>query len=297
MNDQFFPKPALNTRRWKNLISPVIERCHHAIRKDRFPHSVLITGPMEMGRELAAVEIAAMLITGQAPWSNSPETSRVRQGIHPDLTVLFGQGKKDTIRIEAIREVVRSAPGRPFEGLRRVWVLDRAENSLETSAANALLKVLEEPPDHVVFLLLADNPQSLLPTILSRCSRLKLPGAVGIASQSTTPGGIPPEVIHRVGSRKGMPELLEEIRDSLVKILAGDRMEALGLAAKIAEKKNAMEFCAAVGLEMAAEGDSRSEEAIRLAQELLRCDQLCRSYSLKRQRQMASILLKKAEGL
>jgi DNA polymerase-3 subunit delta' len=81
-------------------------------------------------------------------------------------------GETGSIKIEPIREVIDQASYRPFEGARRVTVIDEAD-ALVPSAQNALLKTLEEPPSTCVFILVTSRQDDLLPTVRSRCSQLR----------------------------------------------------------------------------------------------------------------------------
>jgi DNA polymerase-3 subunit delta' len=81
-------------------------------------------------------------------------------------------GELGSIKIEQVRDVVDRAGYRPFEGRRRVVIIDEA-HALVDAAQNALLKTLEEPPAASVFVLISSMPDSLLPTVLSRCQRLR----------------------------------------------------------------------------------------------------------------------------
>jgi len=297
MVQQLFSKAALSRQKWSELINPVLQRAWRADKEGRFPHALLLTGPEGMGRELAALEICAMLVCGGKPWSATPESRRLRSGAHPDFQIVAGEGKKDIIRIKTIREIVSAVPGRPFEGKRRVWLLDRVEQRLEPSAANALLKVLEEPPAHVVFILLADNPQALLPTIRSRCFRLSLPGVVGIAASESGEGTFPPELFHRLRGKKKAGELVEEIRLLLPEVLGGDTAKAFQLAGILGKQEYGTETCAAVAMEMAAQDKMGAEQLILLAMELLKVQPKIRVFSLNSERQLLSIFLKMARGV
>lgn len=296
MGDKIFPASALSTRKWKALIEPALKRAWEAIQAERFPHALLIVGPPGMGRELLAQELACSLITGEAPWGKSPAADRLRTGTHPDLQIVAGEGKKDSIKIATIREIVGSAAGRPFEGRKRVWVLDSAESRLEGHAANALLKVLEEPPSHVVFILLAENPQALLPTILSRCLKLKLPGVVGVAARRDSVGEAPPEIAHRSVGRKDLSEVLGKLRRSLPGILEGDRLEAIRTAGLLGGLEFGFEIGASAAMELAAEGAVGDAALAQLAARLLEADQQVRAFTLKPERQILSILLAAAGG-
>jgi DNA polymerase-3 subunit delta' len=91
-------------------------------------------------------------------------------GNHPDLVVVEREGQ--FIRIDTIRDLQRRLRFRPLEGRRRVIVIHEAE-TMRTEAANALLKILEEPPPDNLFILTAPDPTALLPTIASRCLCLR----------------------------------------------------------------------------------------------------------------------------
>src|SRR5205823_4195724 len=96
--------------------------------------------------------------------------TRIARGIHPDVLVLE-PGDTGSIKIEQVREVVDRTAYRPFEGRRRVVIVDEAD-TLVAAAQNALLKTLEEPPSRSVFILVTARPDALLPTVSSRCPRL-----------------------------------------------------------------------------------------------------------------------------
>jgi DNA polymerase-3 subunit delta' len=95
---------------------------------------------------------------------------RIARGVHPDVLVVE-PGDSGSIRIEQVRDVIDRSAYRPFEGRRRVVVVDQAD-ALVPAAQNALLKTLEEPPSSSVFVLVTARPDALLPTVRSRCIRL-----------------------------------------------------------------------------------------------------------------------------
>lgn len=295
MTKRLFSTSVLSEKRWKSVVDPVLQRAWLAQKAGRFPHAVLLTGPRGMGRELLAVELASTLVCDQAPWSRSPESRRLRAGHHPDFKLVVGEGKKDIIKIDRVREIIDQVAGRPFEGRRRVWLLDRVESRLEIPAANALLKVLEEPPAHVVFLLLVDNPRALLPTIVSRCSELKLPGPLGVAALQGPKEGLPPEISHRSMAGKG-DELMAGVRSSMIRIFEGNTMAALHLAGVLGGLEFGFEIGAAVAVELGAEQSGVGDDYLKLATELLRMDQLVKAFSLRPQRQLTSIFLQAARG-
>ena len=95
---------------------------------------------------------------------------RIARGVHPDVLVIE-PGDNGSIKVDQIREAIDRAAYRPFEGKRRVVIVDRAD-ALMPSAQNALLKTLEEPPAASMFILLTAMPDRLLATVRSRCVRL-----------------------------------------------------------------------------------------------------------------------------
>jgi DNA polymerase III delta' subunit len=153
-----------------------------AIARDTLPQSLVFSGPDGVGKRLAAVSVAQTLncpkaapvaesLSGELPIDACGECSvcrRIAQGVHPDVIQLASDG----IRIDDIREAVQSAGYRPFEGKRRVFILDAADK-LSSEVQNALLKTLEEPPPSSVFVLVTSRPDSLLPTVRSRCPTLR----------------------------------------------------------------------------------------------------------------------------
>ncbi|MDZ7371932.1 MAG: DNA polymerase III subunit delta' [candidate division KSB1 bacterium] len=171
-----------------------------ALQSGRLAHAYLFIGPEGVGKEALAMEFAkALLCTGREdpPCLQCLNCRRVEQLQHPDLMFLFPAAKEAdpdqlrkvldsfaaqpyrrqrlsavTISIERIREVRRWAALKPLEG-RQVVVIGEADR-IKAEAANALLKLLEEPPAELYFLLTSSQPEALLPTIVSRCQQIRL---------------------------------------------------------------------------------------------------------------------------
>jgi DNA polymerase-3 subunit delta' len=150
------------------------------IARDSMPPAVLLAGPAGVGKRLTAMAIA-QAINCQQPRS-SPEFERdacgecascrrIARGVHPDV-ILVQPGESGSIKIEQLRDVIDRSQYRPFEGRRRVVIIDEAD-AAGADAQSALLKTLEEPPSASVFILISSIPDALLPTVLSRCPRLR----------------------------------------------------------------------------------------------------------------------------
>lgn len=173
--------------------------------KDRFAHAWLIHGMPGIGkREFAKAAAASLLCEqpGQTACGQCHACQWIRSGTHPDLRFLrpdaltieenpqteslADAAKKNPsreIRIDQLRQLHNWFNTATHRGGWRVAVLYPAE-SLGNIAANALLKVLEEPPEHTVFLIVANAPDRLLPTLVSRCRRLPLASPDGATALS-----------------------------------------------------------------------------------------------------------------
>lgn len=139
-------------------------------------HAYLISGPAGSGKSTLARLLAAAMVCsggGEAPCGTCPGCKKAFGGIHPDIIhVDFLEGKRE-ILIEQTRQMRADAFIRPNEAQRKVYIIHHAD-SMNTRAQNSILKLLEEGPAYAAFLLLAENPGSLLITIRSRCEGLSL---------------------------------------------------------------------------------------------------------------------------
>jgi DNA polymerase-3 subunit delta' len=254
---------------------------------------MLLIGPAGLGRELAAVEAAVLMVCAEAGtlWRHGSCSDRVRDGFHPDVQAVLPKGAKQIITIAQIREIVNSAAGRPYEGQRRVWIFDGVEaGHFGAEAANAFLKTLEEPPAHAVFILLAENPSAVLPTIRSRCQSLALPGAVAVAHQLAECLDLP-ELIRTSLAPDGLNGVIESIRSALGR---AETRKLLRLPYVLSDDVPLFATVAAVAMEMASEGEDEpeGEDLARLAADLLKVEAQTRALNLNRRAQMISCLMR-----
>jgi DNA polymerase-3 subunit delta' len=147
-----------------------------AVVRGRVPQTLLFAGPEGVGKHTMALALARALNCPEAHDGTSCGTCsvciRIGKGQFSDV-VEVDNGDTASISIKPIRERVLDLVGyRPFEGRRRVFIIDPAD-ALTVQAQDALLKTLEEPPPAVVLILISAYPDALRPTVLSRCRRVR----------------------------------------------------------------------------------------------------------------------------
>ncbi|MGA2027426.1 MAG: DNA polymerase III subunit delta' [Syntrophobacteraceae bacterium] len=144
------------------------------LKKQAVPHAFLFSGMAGVGKLAAARELAkALNCLSPQDYDSCGACGSCRkldEGLHPDLVHITNEGV--FIKLEQIRDLMKRFRFRPFEGKYRVVIIQDAQKLMEP-AANAMLKVLEEPPKANIFILLATESQMLLPTIVSRCCQVR----------------------------------------------------------------------------------------------------------------------------
>ena len=168
-----------------------------SLKTGRISHAYIFLGPRGVGRKLTALNFAKALNClsedGDAPCGPSvnsgfdPEQRRRIEGCgqcvsckrieasnHPDVLLIKKDGAERSreIKIDSIREVIRLAGLKPYEAKKKVFIIDDSA-SMNAESSNALLKTLEEPPANSIFILIAESLDSLLATIVSRCTVVK----------------------------------------------------------------------------------------------------------------------------
>jgi DNA polymerase-3 subunit delta' len=161
-----------------------------AIERDRVPHAYLFSGPPGAPLLDTALALATALnCTGGSPGDgcgNCDACTKIAGSIHPDIVTLVREGAAQIVPIESVRNQVIARIGLPpHEALVRVFIVEEA-TAMAPPAANALLKTLEEPPARTLFVLCTTAPEQLLPTIRSRCQRVRFGASLGLADAAAS---------------------------------------------------------------------------------------------------------------
>lgn len=134
-------------------------------------HAYLVAGPRGGAHALADALAAAYVCTGagERPCGRCENCRKAQKGVHPDIVVA---GEDAALSVDEVRALRRDAYIRPNEALRKVYLIPRA-GEIEARWQSALLKLLEDGPPYAAFLLLAEDPGTVLPTVRSRCTLLR----------------------------------------------------------------------------------------------------------------------------
>ena len=147
----------------------ILRNLEQARGTGRLHHALIFAGPQGVGKLATALTWAAALIAPDEAQSGHVR-GRLERDSHPDFEHVRAKG--NALKVDDIRDLPRKLAYPPLEGKNRVVLLEAADR-MTVAAANALLKVLEEPPGYVFFLLLSRQPSRLLPTILSRAQLIR----------------------------------------------------------------------------------------------------------------------------
>lgn len=158
----------------------IVSTLERAVAEGRLSHAYLFCGPRGTGKTTMARILAKALLcekaegaraagaTGCNPDGTCPECTAIAEGTHPDVYELDAASRTGVDNVR--EEIINSVSFAPVRGAYKVYIIDEV-HMLTTQAFNALLKTLEEPPSHVIFVLCTTDPQKILETILSRCQR------------------------------------------------------------------------------------------------------------------------------
>lgn len=152
---------------------PQLNQLKQAAQKGQLANAYLLTGTEGIGKKLAVTHFAMWLFcaSGNKPCENCPICQKIKHNTHPDFLIISVEEDKKDISIEQMRQMQGRVQMHPMEAPRKIIIIDDAER-MNSSAANSILKVLEEPPNLTHFFLISSRPHMLLPTIISRCQKI-----------------------------------------------------------------------------------------------------------------------------
>jgi DNA polymerase-3 subunit delta' len=222
-------------------------------------HAYLFAGPPGLGRRTLALRFAQALncqtpVDAGIPCGECRDCKQIAAMQHADLTVVQAETEGGTLKVDQIREARRTLTLKPYQAKYRVALFLRFHEAND-NAANALLKTLEEAPSYAVLILTADNPEQLLPTIVSRCEVLRLrPLKIADVLKNLESRGVESGraklIAHLSGGRFGYALRLVE-NDSLLEwrterlndlqnLISASRVEKFAYADKLSKDKESM---------------------------------------------------------
>ncbi len=222
-------------------------------------HAYLFAGPPGLGRRTLALRFAQALncptpVASGVPCGQCRECRQIAAMQHADLTVVQAEAEGGTLKVDQIRETRRTLVLKPYQANFRVALFLRFQEAND-NAANALLKTLEEAPSYAVLILTADNPEQLLPTIVSRCEVLRLrplkfEEVMDALERRGIEKGQAKLIAHISGGRFGyalrlledeaLLESREERLNDLQTLISASRVEKFAYAEKLSKDKEAM---------------------------------------------------------
>lgn len=149
---------------------PIIQTLKNAIVQNRIAHAYLFCGPRGTGKTSIAKIFAKMLNCedeSNKPCGKCTNCKMVQNGSHPDIIEIDAASNNG---VDEVRNLIDKVKYAPMQGKYKVYIVDEV-HMMTTGAFNALLKTIEEPPAHVVFILATTEPNKVIPTIISRCQR------------------------------------------------------------------------------------------------------------------------------
>jgi len=180
---------------------------HNAFDSDRLSHAYIVTSDALADKIAMAVVCSAR--DRERPCLICVDCNKASRHIHPDITKIGKLDGKHIVSVDQIRELKQDVLVVPNDAMQKAYVIEDAD-TMNNSAQNALLQVLEEPPTHAVFILISENPTLLLPTVRSRC--------IEIVSQT---------IGNYDGDYEEYDSELIELCDNYIEALSGDNMKLM----------------------------------------------------------------------
>ena len=155
----------------------VIDRLSKLMESGRFPHALIIEGEEGIGKKTLAKDIACALVCrgNDKPCGECSQCKKAIGAIHPDISEYIPAGTANSFHVDTVRNIINDAYVQPNEADYKIYILGNAHCMIQ-NAQNALLKILEEPPKYVVFILTTNSKSALLSTVLSRSVCVSLEG-------------------------------------------------------------------------------------------------------------------------
>ena len=250
-----------------------------SVAGDHVTHAYLFCGPAGSNKTQAAYSLAAALLCENGGCNACDTCARVARRTHPDVRYFAPEGAGGYL-VEQVREIVADTSLAPIQASRKIYIMDRVD-LLNSAAANAFLKTLEEPPEDVVLILLGRTRESVLSTIVSRCSvvpfrHIPASEAASILSQKTGAthelsriaieacGGSITSAVDFLKSNARLA-LRAQVLDTLFRLGTCDSWDVVNMAADlvVAAKAPLDSVRAAQEAELAANADFLAKSAIR----------------------------------
>jgi DNA polymerase III subunit delta' len=250
-----------------------------AVDRRRPPHALLLVGPPRVGKTTLALDLVAGLLclspdAPDRPCRACAACRKIDHGNHPDVHRLAPEGAGQQIRLGQVQSLTSALALMPLEGRFRMAVIEQAHR-LNPDAQNALLKTLEEPHPDVVLILAADESSGLLPTVVSRCARLRLgPVPVDDIAAMLSDAGVADaargsRLGRLAGGRPGLalalaaqPEALviqERLARRLLELLGADRRQRLAALEELLEDSASLVAAAEAAAEPATPTDAAAQ--------------------------------------
>jgi DNA polymerase-3 subunit delta' len=228
-----------------------VANLERAVREQHTAHAYLISGPAHVGKTTLArtLSLALNCTSTDRPCGTCRACRLMAADKHPDVQCIAPQGR--SLKIDQVRALQHDLALSPFEGRYRVAIFDQFETAT-IEAQNALLKTLEEPPAYAVLIVLAADPELLLPTIVSRCQQIALRPLTltqvreALMSRWHVPGDQADLLAHLSGGRLGWAvtaaadQSILEARttalDDLEQLLKADRVTRFAYAEALTKK-------------------------------------------------------------
>ncbi len=212
----------------------IIKFLDKSIKSDKLSHAYLFVGPKHLGKSLVASHFIKLLLcknSNDIPCDICSNCNSLERGIYSDFYEISPEKDKKDISVDSVRSVIKRTSNSSFLGGYKIVLINDAK-ALNDSSANALLKTLEEPLGKTILILLSDDPNSILPTIKSRCQTVNFnPVDIGEDfvnfTDSSVDKGVVKEIISLTGGRPGLAirygnnsQLMDRYKKSVIDFLS-----------------------------------------------------------------------------